>query len=302
MTFSLSKGLTALCLAAAIAAPASAEDLTVDTFRGPAQVPAAPETIVVLDVSAVDTIDALGVPIAAVPNSLYVPFLDDVAASAEPVGSLFEPDFEAIANLAPDLIVAGGRSSKQTEMLARIAPTVDMTIPADDHMALALARLDTYGEIFDREQQAAEIRADFDAKLEAARAAVDGKGKALIVLTNGPKVSAYGAGSRFGWIHTALDLPEAREGVDVQTHGEAISFEFINEVNPDWLIVIDRGAAIGAEGASAQATLDNELVAQTTAWETGQVIYPDPARLYISGGGIQSMSHVLDQLTEAFSK
>lgn len=302
MTISLSKGLTALCVAAAVAAPALAEELTVDTFRGAAEVPALPETIVVLDVAAVDTIDALGVSIAAVPNSLYLPSLDHVAETAAPVGSLFEPDFEAIANLGPDLIIAGGRSSKQTEMLARIAPTVDMTIEADDHVAQALARLDTYGEIFGRQDKAAELHAAFEDKLAATRAAVEGKGNALIVLTNGPKVSAYGTGSRFGWIHTALGLPEAHEGVDVQTHGEAISFEFINEVNPDWLIVIDRGAAIGAEGASAQATLDNELVAQTTAWETGQVIYPDPAALYIAGGGIQSMSRVLDQLSAGFSK
>lgn len=177
MTISLSKGLTALCVAAAVAAPALAEELTVDTFRGAAEVPALPETIVVLDVAAVDTIDALGVSIAAVPNSLYLPSLDHVAETAAPVGSLFEPDFEAIANLGPDLIIAGGRSSKQTEMLARIAPTVDMTIEADDHVAQALARLDTYGEIFGRQDKAAELHAAFEDKLAATRAAVEGQGQ-----------------------------------------------------------------------------------------------------------------------------
>jgi iron complex transport system substrate-binding protein len=28
-------------------------------------------------------------------------------------------------------------------------------------------------------------------------------------MTNGPKVSTYGPGSRFGWVHAALDLPPA---------------------------------------------------------------------------------------------
>ena len=46
-----------------------------------------------------------------------------------------------------------------------------------------------------------------DGKLAAVRAAGKDKGRALVVLTNGPKMSAYGAGSRFGWIHTELGLP-----------------------------------------------------------------------------------------------
>ena len=69
-----------------------------------------------------------------------------------------------------------------------------------------------------------------------------------MVLTNGPKISAYGPGSRFGWFHSELDLPEAKEGIAPSNHGEAISFEFINEAQPDWLLVIDRVAATGANG------------------------------------------------------
>ncbi len=37
------------------------------------------------------------------------------------------------------------------------------------------------------------------AGIEAARTAVAGKGDALIAMTNGPKVSAYGPRSRLGW-------------------------------------------------------------------------------------------------------
>nr|WP_311200052.1 hypothetical protein [Leisingera sp. M527] len=49
-------------------------------------------------------------PIAGVPSKLYVSYLQDLQDRAVPVGTLFEPDFEAIAMLAPDLIVAGGRA------------------------------------------------------------------------------------------------------------------------------------------------------------------------------------------------
>nr|WP_245838218.1 siderophore ABC transporter substrate-binding protein [Tropicimonas sediminicola] len=278
----------------------AAETVSIETARGPVEAPEVPATIAAFDVAAIDTLDALGVTVAAVPQPLYVPYLEDLTGIAQPVGSLFEPDFEALAILAPDLIVAGGRSSSQVDALARIAPTLDMTISGDTLIADAKARIDAYGTLMGLEDKAAELKAGLDAKLTQARAAVDGKGDALILMANGPKISAYGAGSRFGWLHRELALPEAVEGVDVQTHGEAVSFEFVAEADPDWLIVVDRGAAIGEEGAGAAETLDNQLVAGTKAWKNGHVIYVDPASIYIAGGGVQSITGILDQLIAAF--
>lgn len=293
-------GVTAIALALTISTAAFADTIEVETAAGPTDVEANPQTIVALDIAAIDTLDALGVTVTGIPAPHYVGYLDHVAADATIVGSLFEPDFEALANLAPDLIVAGGRSSTQVEPLSEIAPTIDMTIWGDNHVDQVLARLAAYGAITGTEAKAAELEATFNAKLDAAKAAIAGRGNGLIVLANGPKISAYGAGSRFGWLHAALGLPEAVEGVDAQTHGEAISFEFIAEANPDWLLVVDRGAAIGAEGENAAQTLDNALVAGTTAAQNGQVIYLNSANIYISGGGIQSMTATLDDIIAAF--
>ncbi|MFV0360368.1 siderophore ABC transporter substrate-binding protein [Tropicimonas sp.] len=288
-------------LAVAMAsAPGMADPVTIETATGPVSLPAAPQTIAVFDIAAIDTLSALGVEIAGVPRPHYVSYLDDVAAGATPVGTLFEPDYEALALLSPEVIVVGGRTAAQVGALSRIAPAIDMTIWGDDQVAQALARLDAYGRLMGLEDRAAAVRATFEGRLATAKAAVAGKGNALIVLANGPKISAYGAGSRFGWLHRELGLPEAKEGVDAQTHGEAISFEFIAEADPDWLIVIDRGAAVGAGGAGAAETLDNELVSGTRAWRDGHVVYLDPGRLYIAGGGIRSMTGTLEELTEAF--
>jgi len=237
-----------------------------------------------------------GSPPRACPTKLYVPYLSDLDAA--PVGTLFEPDLEALAALGPDLIILGGRSSTQVDAVSGLAPTLDMTI-GEDLVADARARIDAYGAIFGVEARATELRAALDAKLAETAGAAAGKGTALIVMANGPKVSAYGKGSRFGWIHTALNLPEAHENLDPETHGDAISFEFIAEVNPDWLIVIDRGAAIG-EAGGASATLDNALVQGTTAAQKRQIVYLDPAPIYIAGGGYTSMMQTLDELLAAF--
>ncbi|AMY70278.1 siderophore ABC transporter substrate-binding protein [Frigidibacter mobilis] len=279
--------------------PVLAQTVTVDSARGAVEVAVRPETVAVFDIAALDTIHALGITPAGVPDKLYVPYLADLAGAAKPVGTLFEPDLEALAALGPDLIVLGGRSSTRFDAVSALAPTLDMTI-WEDLVAEARARIGAYGAIFGVEDKARELQAALDARLAETAQAAAGKGSALIVMTNGPKVSAYGRGSRFGWLHTALDLPEAHQNLDPETHGDAISFEFIAEVNPDWLIVIDRGAAIG-EAGGASATLDNALVQGTTAAQKQQIIYLSPAPIYIAGGGYSSMMQTLEELLAAFS-
>ncbi len=278
----------------------SAETVPVETYAGTVQVQTSPDKIAVFDLAAFDTLTALGVPAAGLVRPVFLSYLEAGADGTTPVGSLFEPDFEAVFELDPDLIIAGGRSSRQVGELAKIAPTLDMTIWKDT-VSEGLARLKSYGEIFNKEDQATALAAAFDDKLAHAKDAVAGKGRALIVMTNGPKVSAYGAGGRFGWLHNALSLPEAVESVEQATHGEAISFEFIREANPDILLVIDRLAAIGQDGDNAQSTLDNALVHETSAWKNGRVIYLSSAPIYVAGGGIQSMNLTLDEILAALS-
>ena len=292
--------LIPLLLAACIANIAGAEPIQIDTARGPATVPEDPSTVAVFDIAAIDTLNALGVPIAGTTSNLYVDYLQNVADDSVKLGSLFEPDVEGVHALQPDLIVIGGRSSGQLKSLDRIAPTIDMTIGID-LLQDAVTRLHTYGQIFDREERAADLALELNDRLARAREAVSGKGDALVIMTNGPKISAYGSGGRFGWLHKDVGLAEAAPAIGASIHGEAVSFEFISDVDPDWLIVVDRLSAIGRPGQSAAATLDNPIVHKSKAWKSGQVIYLDAAEIYISGGGVQSMMTTLDQIIAAFS-
>lgn len=278
-----------------------AQAAEIDTARGKVDVAAAPAKVAVFDIAAVDTLDRLGIKLDGLPSKLYVPELSGLLNTAEPVGDIFEPDLEALNALAPDLIIIGGRSSTKLDAVSKVAPSIDMTMDGDDLLLQARQRTDAYGVLFGREIEAKAALAELDQSVESARKAVAGRGKALIVMTNGPKVSAYGPGSRFGWVHKALDLPAAVADVAAASHGEAVSFEFIREANPDWLLVLDRAAAIGSSEQNAKATLDNELVAQTTAWRKGQVIYLPAADFYIAAGGIQSTNRVLRTIAEAFA-
>jgi iron complex transport system substrate-binding protein len=288
----------ALLLSVVVATQSFAEETVIETASGPVTVSGNPVKAAVLDLSALDTLQALGVPVSGVPSKLYLPYLD--AGGAQVVGSLFEPDFEAVNALQPDLIVVGGRMADQAKALGQLGQTVDMTI-GNDALEDGLKRLATYGALFGKEDVATRLEAEINDKIQALSAVAQGKGKALVIMTNGPKISAYGKESRFGWLY-GLGFSEAVENVKETTHGEAVSFEFIREANPDVLLVVDRLAAIGRDGTSARETLDNDLVRETTASKTGQVIYLSSAPVYISYGGIQSLNVTLDELLAAFSR
>jgi iron complex transport system substrate-binding protein len=292
--------LSALFAVLLAAAPAGAVEIR--TATGLVDVAPNPKTLAVFDIAAIDTLQRLGVTPDGVPGQLYLPELKPLAAKAQRVGTLFDPDLEALSALAPDLVIVGGRSSTRAEAARQVAPTIDMTMTGDDLLAEARQRLDAYGTLFDKTAEAEAAKAELDGAVAKARAAAEGKGSALVLMTNGPKITAYGPGSRFGWIYAALGLkPAAVGGAAAGLHGEAVSFEYVAKADPDWLIVVDRAAAIGSDGGGARATLDNELVAGTKAWRKGQVVELPAADAYVAAGGVQAMGRILAQLSAAFS-
>lgn len=297
----LSRRLFSACLLSlGLAAPVLADPVTFATATGDMTLENRPERIVALDVSAIDTITALGVIPAGVVAPLYVDYLPQVADAAK-VGSFFEPDMEAIAALAPDVIVVGPRSAAMADALSRIAPVADMSV-GTDAFADGKARLAAFGQMLGKVDEAAALSDALDAKLADLRARVESTGgDALILMTNGPKLSVFGPDSRFGWLHTEVGFGQAVQGIAENRHGEAVSFEYIAEADPETLLVVDRAAAIGGGDQAARATLDTPLVQDTRAAKAGRIIYLSPAELYISTGGIQSLNRTIDEVSEGLA-
>lgn len=288
--------------AALLAAPAFAETVEIETAAGMVEVEQSPQSIIVFDPTSLDTLQALGVRPAASIGDALVDYINGWIVDLPDLGSMREPDYEAVAAFGADLAINGGRGQSTVPELARILPTIDMDVWGDQ-VGQSLARLRAFGVLFDREEEAAAVEADFMARLNAAKEAAEGRGNALIVMTNGPAVFVYGGSDgRFGWIHNDLGIPEAVEGMTADTHGEAVSFEFIRDANPDILFVIDRLAAIGEEGDNALTTLDNALVRETTAWKNDDVVVLSAAPLYIAFGGVQAMMGAFDEIAEQLAE
>jgi len=271
--------------------------LTIKHELGETPVKKNPEKVVVFDYGALDTLDKLGIEVAGVAKQSlpgYLSKYDD--DKYENIGGLKEPDFEKINEMKPDLIIISGRQSDMYEDLSEIAPTIHLGVDATRYMESFKENVGKIAEIFGKEDAVdAEIKAVEEKIAGINEKATASDKKALIVLANEGKVSAYGPGSRFGIIHDVFGFKAADEGIEASTHGQSITFEYILETNPDILFVIDRSAAVGGE-VGAKDTIENELVQKTNAYKDGKIIYLDPEYWYLSGGGLESVAAMVDEV------
>ena len=296
-----SRSIAAAALSLALAVPALAEPMTIKHSQGETRLEVPPAKVLILDINALDIADAMGAAPAGVLNSNLPDYLQKHATGTPVVGSIFEPDYEAIAASGADLMVVGTRSAKTYPEMSQILPTVDLSL-GDDLFASVDQNIATLGQIFGKPDRAAEMVAELDAKVAHLNKVAPHSGTALILVTNGGKLGAYGPASRVGWIHTKLGFAPVEDNIDDRFHGgDVISYEYILEKNPDWIFVIDRDAGVGEAGDGARAMLDNALMARTKAVQTGHVVYLDPHAAYIAFGGYTALNRLLDQLTEALS-
>ncbi|MGP5535920.1 siderophore ABC transporter substrate-binding protein [Psychrobacter glacincola] len=279
----------------------SVEKITVDTVKGNVDLAMNPSPLVVYDMTLMQDLAALDVAVDGMPSGLK---LDNLHSKTQPepktVGTVFEPDLEALNAMQPQAILVGSRMAEKYDALSSIAPTLDMTIDTANIYESSKQRLHDLGALFGKSAQAAKLQGNIDGLIDETKTLTKDKGKGLVVMVNGNKLSAYGDKSRYGFIHTVLDIPMADDQIADARHGQPISFEYIQKTNPDWLFVVDRSAAIGEDGAGAKAVLDNPLVAQTNAWSKNQVVYLSPDS-YLAFGGYYQWMQDLTTIKEAFA-
>ncbi|MCP3029388.1 siderophore ABC transporter substrate-binding protein [Halobacillus sp. A5] len=279
---------------------AAEEKVAVKHELGETEVPANPENVVVFDFGIVDSLDELGVDIQGVAKDSLPDYLSHYnGENYENIGGLKEPDFEAISQMDPDVIIISGRQSSVYDELSEIAPTIYLGVDTTKYMDSFQENMNTLGEIFEKEEEVDKQLADIETNIEETHdKASSMEDQGLITLANDGKISAYGEGSRFGLIHDVLGVNPVDNSIESSTHGQSVSFEYISEKDPDYLFVVDRGAVVGGE-SSAEKVMENELVKKTTAYEKDHIIYLDPQYWYLSGGGLQSVNAMVKEIQES---
>ncbi|MGW8481977.1 siderophore ABC transporter substrate-binding protein [Microbacterium sp. NPDC055903] len=271
------------------------------------EVPQNPEKIVAFEMATLDTIGALGGEVAGAPIESVPDYLQDALADdAFNAGTLFEADLIEIEAQQPDLIIIGGRSSGLYDDLSQIAPTIDLGI-SGSYLETLERNVSFLGEVLGAEDEAADALAELEAGIDEAKEATAAAGNGLAVMVSGGELNAMApagteAGSanvRGGLLYDVFGVEPVVEDIASATHGEPVSFEFLLEIDPDTLWVVDRDAATGeAQAGAAAQVLDNDIVKQTMAAKNDAIVYLDPVPWYIVYGGIETTQLLIDDVMQ----
>ncbi|GAK84209.1 catechol siderophore ABC transporter [Vibrio ponticus] len=299
MTFNLNAWLTTALMAVSFIA--NSKTITVEHPLGVTTLESKPQRVIVLGMDTLDIVDYLnivpiGVVKAPIPDYL-TKYQSDQFAS---VGTLHEPDFETIFSLKPDLIIASNRSSPAYEELSEIAPTVVLMADAQQFWQTTQNGWRMFGEIFEMEDKIEQLITETSSEInQVKRQAQANDAKALMVMTNGGNVSTFGAGSRYDAIFDEFGFKQLVHNDKVLAHGDLISFEFIAQANPDYLLVMDRDKAIGRDSGEAKQGFYNALIAQTNAAKNNRITELNPQVWYISASGITATKMMIEDMHKA---
>jgi len=276
----------------------SAKTVSITHELGTVEVPLNPKRVVVLDFGELENLDAIGIKPVAIAKAGMPAYLKKFQedTSIADVGSIVEISLEKINEAKPDLIILGGRLRDSYGALSKIAPTIYPKWDTDDVLGALQKNTSDLGKIFGREDDMQKAFDDLKSKAEAVKKKASGSDlKALILLHNNGRFSAYGSKSRFGIIHDVLGVKEAKPGLSTHIHGNVASNEFIQQTNPDILYIIDRSAAIGDKPLKRE-DIENKLVRETKAFKNGKIVYLDSEAWYSSGTGLASIGIMIDEI------
>ena len=256
-----------------------------------------------------------------------------------PLGTIKEADLEAVMECEPDVIFIGGRLSSMYDDLSQIAPVVFLqTDTAADGKGVIESVRDnatTIASMFGLEDEIASKMEAFDQRIAALQEFAAGKTAVVGMCTSG-SFNVLGndgrcsiIGREIGFDNVAAGAASEQsehggkpEGTGKQgnnqgesqnegqssetiaavtaTHGNEASFETIVSLDPDYIFVMDRDAAIGTEGAQlAREIMDNELVQSMRAAQDDHIVYLEhPNVWYTAEGGITALDYMLADLEQ----
>jgi iron complex transport system substrate-binding protein len=277
------------------------------------EVPYDPQRIAILDMPALDIVDALGLGDRIVGSAqVTIEYLtdynpDDSDGKTMNLGTVKTADLEKVAACEPDIIFIGGRLSSVYAELEAIAPVVYLAVDYEKGIVESTRQnAKTIASIFGLEERVDAMFDGFQPRIDALNAVLNGH-DILLAMYNNNAMSIMDTQSQLNILAAELggnNLGETIGETEKATHGEDASWETIINLNPEYIFVLDRSTATGAadEGIlGAQEVIENELIRELDCYKEGKIIYliRHANVWYTSTGGVQALDTMLSDLEEA---
>jgi len=277
------------------------------------EVPYDPQRIAVLDMPALDIIDALGVGDRVAGSAkVTIEYLkdynpDDSNGAIMNLGTVKTADLEKVAACEPEIIFIGGRLSSVYEDLEAIAPVVYLAVDYEKGIVESTkTNVRTIASIFGKDGEVDEMFTGFQPRIDALHTVLNGK-KVLLGMYNANALGLMGTNSQLNMITRELGAENLGESVgetEKATHGEEASWETVITMDPEYMFILDRSTATETadEGImGVREVIENDLIKELDVYKNDQIVYfIEHANVwYTSTGGVQALDTMLSDLEGA---
>lgn len=274
------------------------------------EVPYDPQRIAILDMPALDIIDALGLGDRIVGSAkVSIEYLKDYNPDADGseivnLGTVKTADLEKVAACEPDVIFIGGRLASVYADLEAIAPVVYLGVDYEKGIVESTKNnAKTIASMFGKEADVDAMFTDFQPRMDALKEVLNGK-NVLLGMYNANALGLMDTASQLNMIANELGANNLGESVgeaEKASHGEEASWETIVTLNPEYLFILDRSTATETvdEGVmGVREVVENDLIKELDVYKNGKIVYfIEHANVwYTSTGGVQALDTMLSDL------
>ena len=277
------------------------------------EVPYDPQRIAILDMPALDIVDALGVGDRVVGSAkVTIEYLtdynpDDTNGAIMNLGTVKTADLEKVAACEPDIIFIGGRLAAAYTDLEEIAPVVYLAVDYEKGVVESTKyNAQTIASIFGMKSKVDGMFTDFQPRIDALKDILNEK-NVLLGMYNSNALGLMGTASQLNMIANELGANNLSDSVgetEKATHGEEASWETIITLDPEYMFILDRSTATEAADESvmgAREVIENDLIKELDVYKDGKIVYfIEHANVwYTSTGGVQALNTMLADLEGA---
>lgn len=292
---------TALLTAATLLfnSPLHASERTLDSAHGPLKLSGTPQRVVALGDSALDAALSLGIqPVGTLASRGGDDVPDYLKSKAGPitlVGSVREPNLEAILRLQPDLVLAS--SELAPEMYAKLSLMAPTVVPKGDSFQDWRLTYGTFAEALDKAEDGKQRIAEIETRSAALRERLQ-QGQEVSVVRWNPQGPVIMSSHLFvGQLLDELGLRpnELAAAQDKKPHSDVLSLENLSRINADWIFL----ATLNPDGRRAlEDARKQPAFSRLKAVAEDRVVTVD-GQIWSSSAGYLAAQQVLDDVEKA---
>lgn len=276
------------------------------------EIPVNPKRVVVMDYGALDVMQQLKLEnhIVAIAKGQGASFLPDRLKSFKNskyknLGNPGQPNYDELAKSKPDVIFASFRQAhtKTLEEMKKAAPNAKIVFISpqnDDYIASIKNNTKNIGKIFEKQKEVKKLVTQLDDKVAETKKRV-GDESVLFLNVDDKGLKTYGSTGRFGgFLNQDLGIKHADKQMKANSSGILISNEYLNEINPDKLFVIDRTKKANGQSKTIPQSLQNDVIKNSKAIKNDDVTLFEANSWFFGEGGIGLTIDQLKQIQNAY--